>query len=277
MAQASLLTMSNSMTSRSDVALRTISLCSGVGGLDLGLDLACARLGLGGADAVAYVEGEAFAAATLVGAMEKKALAPAPIWSDLRTFDPRPWRGKVDCVTAGYPCQPFSLAGKGLGSDDPRHLWPDVARIVRGCRPPLCFFENVGGHLVRGLHSVATELQAMGYSVAATLWTAAEVGAPHKRERLFILAADPERVHLREQSRRLFGSRRKAPTLAPVDGAEWTVSSAVLVGRPWSAEPSVGRVAHGVAARVDRLRACGNGVVPEQAARAFVEMWKELT
>ena len=100
----------------------------------------------------------------------------------------------------------------------------------------------------------------MGYSVAATLWTAAEVGAPHRRERLFILAADPDRLReLQPQGREQEFWRRIGNS-----------------GR-WSTEPGVGRVAHGVADRVDRLRACGNGVVPEQAARAFVEMWEELT
>src|SRR5690606_37012284 len=100
----------------------------------------------------------------------------------------RPWRGAVDIVTAGYPCQPFSVAGKRRGADDPRHLWPHVARIIGEVEPPFVFLENVAHHLRLGFPEVAAGLVGMGYRLAAGLFTAAEVGAPHKRERLFILA-----------------------------------------------------------------------------------------
>lgn len=200
------------------MALRTISLCSGVGGLDLGLDEGARRAGFGGARAVCMVEGEAFAAATLAAQMESGGLAPAPIWSDLHTFDARPWRGVVDLVVGGYPCQPFSLAGGRLGADDPRHLWPAVARVVRECAPALCFFENVGGHLSLGGREVISELQSMGYRVACSLWTAEEVGAPHRRERLFILAAHPERVQLRQQQGRGSGPSGQGAALAREHG-----------------------------------------------------------
>lgn len=164
--------------------LNILSLCSGVGGLDLGVELATG----GAARVVCHVEREAFAAAVLAARMEEEAVAAAPVWSDLRTFDGRPWRGVVDCITGGYPCQPFSFAGERRGADDPRHLWPSIARIVEETQPTLCFFENVGGHLSLGFESVRDDLQAMGYRVAAGLFSAAEVGAPHRRERLFILA-----------------------------------------------------------------------------------------
>ena len=77
-----------------------------------------------------HVERETFAAATLVARMEDASLDQAVVWDDVGTFDGRPWRGAVDIVTAGYPCQPFSVAGRRLGSEDPRHLWPHVARII---------------------------------------------------------------------------------------------------------------------------------------------------
>jgi len=179
-----------------DARLDGISLCAGAGGLDLGLHIACP-----GYRTVGYVEREAFAAATLVARMEDKALDPAPVWDDLTTFDGRPWRGLVDILTAGYPCQPFSVAGRRLGEADPRHLWPHVARIIRECDPPIVFLENVANHLRLGFPEVARELVGMGYVLAAGLFTAAEVGAPHRRERLFILAlregdelADPARL-----------------------------------------------------------------------------------
>lgn len=188
-----------------DRPITILSLCSGVGGLDLGVELALR----GAARVVCHVEREAFCAAILAARMADQAVAEAPVWSDLRTFDGRPWRGIVDCVVGGYPCQPFSYAGQRKGESDPRHLWPDVARIVVEVQPGIVFFENVGGHLTLGFESVRNELQGMGYRVTAGLFTAAEVGAPHRRERLFILGvADDTSVRLeprRTKSKRLQG------------------------------------------------------------------------
>lgn len=166
------------------MALHTLNLCSGYDGLGLGLDIATG----GRTRAVCHVEIEVPAAALLADAMGKGLLPEAPIWSDLRTFDALPWRGVVDIVVAGYPCQPFSVAGKRGGESDPRHLWPEVARIMEECQPAFGFFENVSGHLVLGFDRVAEDLERLGYRVAAGVFTAQEVGASHKRERLFILA-----------------------------------------------------------------------------------------
>ncbi|HOO81739.1 MAG TPA: DNA cytosine methyltransferase [Alphaproteobacteria bacterium] len=91
-------------------------------------------------------------------------------------------------LTAGYPCQPFSIAGSKRAEKDPRHLWPHIKDIVGVIEPEICFFENVSHHLRLGFQQVHDDLRSMGYSVAAGLFTAEEVGAPHKRERLFILA-----------------------------------------------------------------------------------------
>ncbi len=168
------------MDSRS---LSVLSLCAGVGGLDLGI-----RMVQPNARTVCYVEIEAFACEILATRMEDKTMDEAPIWTDLRTFDGKPWRGLVDCITAGYPCQPFSVAGKQKGKDDPRHLWPDVFRVVQEISPKLCFFENVPGHLRLGFEQVHDDLSSLGYCVKAGLFSASEVGASHKRERLFILA-----------------------------------------------------------------------------------------
>ena len=165
------------------VSANVLSLCAGGGGLDIGL-----RLAIPGARTVCLVENEVTACGVLAARMEDKSLDAAPIWTDLLTFDGKPWRGVVDWVIGGYPCQPFSNAGKRLGAADPRHLWPHVARIVTDVAPRFCFFENVGAHLRLGGHEVIRELQGMGYRTAATLLTASEVGAPHGRERLFILA-----------------------------------------------------------------------------------------
>ena len=164
-------------------ALLGISLYAGVGGLDLGLHIAEP-----GYRTVCFVERNSFAAAALVARMADASLAPAPVWDDLKSFDGRPWRGRVHIVTAGYPCQPFSFSGLRKGKDDPRHLWPDVARITEAIAPEWVFFENVLGHLTLGFQDVTRDLQAMGYRVAARVVLAAEVGGSHTREGLFILA-----------------------------------------------------------------------------------------
>ena len=166
------------------MAIRTLSLCSGYEGIGLGLKLA-----LGDAvRTVCYVEREAYCASLIVQRIKEEILSDAPIWSDLKTFDAKPWRGKVDLITGGYPCQPFSVAGKRAGTEDPRHLWPFIKEHIREIQPAACFFENVAGHLSLGFDLVKADLEDMGYEVAAGLFTAEEVGASHKRERLFILA-----------------------------------------------------------------------------------------
>lgn len=160
-----------------------LSCCAGYGGFDLGIKLAFPR-----ARFVGYVEREAAACERLAERMEEGWLDQGPVWTDQRTFDGRPWRGVVDFVSGGYPCQPFSLAGKRLGTRDPRHLWPRIRRAISQVRPEWCFFENVPGHLSLGFETVATQLERLGYKVAAGLFTAEEVGASHRRERLFIVA-----------------------------------------------------------------------------------------
>ena len=114
----------------------------------------------------------------------------APIWTDLKSFPWAEFRDRVDILTGGYPCQPFSAAGKRLGTEDPRHLWPFIADGIRLLRPRLCYFENVEGHISLGLREVVGELEQIGYSTAWGIFSASEVGAPHQRKRVFILAYD---------------------------------------------------------------------------------------
>ena len=177
-----------------NVAVRSllgVSVCSGVGGLDLGLDLA---LG-GNLRTCLYVEREAFAAARLVQAMGAGHLAEAPVWSDIGTMCEGECAeylrsvGPIDVLFGGIPCQPWSVAGKGLGKSDERDLWDATRAIVEAFAPSWVFLENVSGFAVRdGLGRVADELQGLGYRVAAGLFSAEEVGAPHGRLRLFVLA-----------------------------------------------------------------------------------------
>ncbi|MBP6876552.1 MAG: DNA cytosine methyltransferase [Phenylobacterium sp.] len=284
--------------------IRGLSLCAGYGGLDLGVHIAEP-----GYRTVCYVERDLHAAATIAARMEDGALSPAPIWDDLRSFDGRPWRGRVHLLLAGYPCQPFSVAGKRRGVDDPRHLWPEVRRIIDEVRPAAVFAENVAGHLTLGFPEVAGDLRTLGYGVTAGLFSAAEVGAPHIRKRLFILAnadvrggsqsAGPDHIaggHDTEAAVRHHEPRGE-PDFdrgdgsqlvdilcgGPGDGAEADGAAGRLFApRPsdfpaWErllrirpdVQPAVPRDAHGLADRLDRSRGTGNGVVSLAAALAY--------
>lgn len=169
--------------------LTAISLCTGAGGLDLALDVAVPRL-----RPVLYVEREAFAVAHLVAAMQAGFLAPAPIWDDARTVPGRRFRGVVDLVFGGIPCQPHSLAGRRLGPADGRDLWPAMRRIVVQSGAWSVYIENVGGMLSGpGGARVWRDLRRLGFEVEGGLFTASEIGRTHERERLFILAVHPGR------------------------------------------------------------------------------------
>lgn len=173
---------------------RILSLCSGVGGLDLGVQLA-----LPGARTVGYCEREAYAAAALVARMEEKVLHYAPIWDDLTTFDPEPWRGAVDLVMGGFPCPPVSVAGRRKGIDDERWLWPEVWRITRGVGAEYLFLENVRGLVSANdggaFRAILGDLAAARWDAEWLCLSAAEVGAAHERDRWFLLAhaQDPDR------------------------------------------------------------------------------------
>lgn len=178
--------------------LYVLSLCSGIGRLDLGIQRAASH-----ARTVCYVEREAYCASVLQARMEDGHLDEAPIWDDLKTFDPHPWRGVVDCITAGYPCQPFSAAGRRQGEQDPRHLWPYISRIVAAIEPAYVFCENVPGHLTLGFEQVCKDLSRLGYCIEAGIYSAGELGAPHLRKRLYFLA------HTYDNQRRVQCARGK--------------------------------------------------------------------
>jgi DNA (cytosine-5)-methyltransferase 1 len=166
-----------------DSTQNIISFCTGYGGIEDGIRRA-------GVDVrtVCNVEIEAFVQANLVAKIEEGRMDNAPIWTDLKTFPARIFRGKIHGLIGGYPCQPFSSAGKRKGEEDPRHLWPYIREHVRAIRPVWCFFENVRGHTTMGLWRVLSDLEEDGYRTEWGLWSAEETGAPHQRIRMFILA-----------------------------------------------------------------------------------------
>ena len=163
-----------------------ISFCTGYGGLELGIRRA-------GVDVrtIVNVEIEAFCCANMAAKTEEGRMDNAPIWTDLKTFPASEFRGKVHGLIGGYPCQPFSSAGKRQGEKDPRHLWPYLLKHVRAIRPVWCFWENVAGHTTMGLWRVLSDLEEEGYRVETGIFSAEEVGAPHQRKRVFILACLP--------------------------------------------------------------------------------------
>ena len=237
---------------------------------------------------VCAVERDAYAAQVLAQRQTAGALRPFPIWADVCSFDGRPWRGLVDVVSGGFPCQDISVAGKGAGIDGARSgMWAHMARIIGEVRPSFCYVENSPALVTRGLGRVLGDLAALGYDCRWTVLGAADVGAPHQRDRFWLVAyanglREPQpqgserdqRGWLGDGSQELahtngarLAQREGEPSharqeLAATERAHW-----------WTTEPDVGRVADGVAHRVDRLKALGNGQVPRCAATA----WRLLT
>ncbi|WP_365302973.1 DNA cytosine methyltransferase [uncultured Thiodictyon sp.] len=244
---------------------------------------------------VCAVERDAYAASVLLARQNDGFLAPFPIWDDVCTFDGRPWRGRVDVVSGGFPCQDISAAGKGAGITGERSgLWLEMARIISEVRPRYAFVENSPMLTVRGLGVVLGDLAALGFDARWGVLGAADVGAPHLRARLWIVADDQSTRRREGRAGRSNSGGEREPQ-QPLQTVANTASARPLPGAHpgvhrsqegagawdeqsqrqswWAVEPDVGRVAHGVAARVDRVRALGNGQVPACAAEA----WRALS
>jgi len=171
-------------------SIRHLSLCSGYGGIDLGL-----RRVLPECRTIAYVEIETFAIQNLVNKIETEQMDAAPIHTNLKTFPFRKFRGCVDILSGGFPCQPFSNAGTKQSTEDPRHLFPYILEGIRECRPSVVFLENVEGIISSKtkdgepvLKYVLRSLEEVGYRATAGVFSASEIGAPHQRKRVFIMA-----------------------------------------------------------------------------------------
>ena len=247
------------------------SLFSGIGGLDLGLERAGMRV-------VWQCEADPWCRRVLA-----RHWPGVPCYPDVRELAAAP---PVDVLAGGFPCQPVSLAGRGAAQADARWLWPEFARLIRLFRPRYVIAENVPGLLARGLGLVLADLAELGFDAEWMVFGAGDIGAPHLRERVWIVAADA----CREPSGEPRGGQRRAwrradaargggdlvadagherrlrhvepgtPGQAP--GARQPARQADPRRGAWPAEPDVGRVAYGVPSRVDRLRGLGNAVVP---------------
>jgi DNA (cytosine-5)-methyltransferase 1 len=212
---------------------------------------------------VCAVERDAYAAQVLAQRQNDGCLEPFPVWSDVQSFDGRPWRGVVDVVSGGFPCQDISCAGKGAGLNGERSgLWAEMARIIGEVEPKHAFIENSPMLVTRGLATVLSDLDAMGFDAEWGCVGAHAVGAPHKRERLWIVATHPKRVQEREEPRcgEIGRMGREFKSLA------WD--------RDWKdAYTSLRGMGNGLARAVDRTDAIRNGQVPAVAAAA----WRLLT
>jgi DNA (cytosine-5)-methyltransferase 1 len=273
--------LSKSYICRGD--MNELALFAGAGGGILGGHLLGWRT-------ICAVEWEPYAACVLAARQNDGILPPFPIWDDVQTFDGKPWAGRVDIVSGGFPCQDISVAGKGAGIDGARSgMWSHMARIVGEVRPRYVYVENSPMLTSRGLHRVLGDLAKMGFDARWGVVSASDVGAPHQRDRIWILAHstqlqcnggdDNTRVSLGRESVSEFGNGGGSQIVADSDSTQRegnkrtkrSVKERTFIGKSswWDSEPNVGRVAHGVAARVDRLKAIGNGQVPLVAATAF--------
>jgi len=226
--------------------------CGGgiLGGILLGHTCVCA------------VEIEAYRRSTLLQRQRDGMLPQFPIWDDVRTFDGTPWSGTVDCVCGGFPCQDISSANtNAVGITGPKSgLWKEYKRIVKEIKPPLVFIENSPMLRLRGLEVVLEDLAEIGYDATWDIFSAAFSGADHIRKRMFILAYSNE-----AQLERLCVPFRVHSKHANTCGSNW-----------WKNQSRLERVADGMANRVERLEAIGDGQVPVVAARAFLTLLKRF-
>ena len=265
--------------------LTHLSLFSGIGGLDLAAEWA-------GFQTVGQCEFADYPTKVL-----EKHWPDVPRWRDIRTltkesFYERTGLSTVDVISGGFPCQPFSVAGKQKGKGDDRYLWPEMLRVVRELRPHCVVGENVPGIIRIAAGQVVKDLEQAGYHVVVLNFEAAAVGAWHRRSRVFFVASDdPDVADTDKRSMRNDGDNQRATagekhqtgdTGAGEVGAVYDTlrsgcqrikrgekSPELADGRCWAAEPGLGRVANGIPHRVDRLKCLGNAVVPQQAYPIF--------
>lgn len=259
--------------------MNVLELFAGAGGGILGSRLLGHRT-------VCAVEIYPYCREILLRRQEEGHLEPFPVWDDVRTFDGQPWRGVVDVVSAGFPCQPFSAAGDQRGECDDRNMWPDTMRIIREVRPRFAFLENVPGLLSFDYFGqILGDLATAGFDARWEVVSAAEVGAPHIRKRLWILAhanglelesegstergppaeglpgpianANGERKYASAVDAEMAGAPEPSTNTQrarlEIVGVEHSISKLKTTersSRAWPAEPNVGRVADELAGQL---------------------------
>jgi DNA (cytosine-5)-methyltransferase 1 len=249
-------------------AFTELSLFSGAGG---GL---LATKHLLGWHTVCYVEWDKYAVKVLKARIADGMLDNAPIWDNAFTFNGRPWAGLVDVITAGFPCQPFSRAGNMLAENDPRNGWPATIRIIGEVRPQFAFLENVPDILsFPYFGTILGDLAALGYDAKWEIVSACSIGAPHTRERLFIVAYANG---IRTTGGGIGGNGSASSTERETQKRRKNRFANSRLGKAqiWAEhEADIVRMADGMGSKMDRVRAIGNGQVPAVVAEA----WRRLT
>jgi len=250
---------------------------------------------------VCAVEWEQYPACVLAARQNDGLLESFPIWDDVQTFDGTSWRGIVDVISGGFPCQDISAAGKGAGIDGERSgMWAEMARIICEVRPQYAFIENSPMLTTRGLGTVLADLAKMGFDAEWGVLSAADVGANHLRERMWIVAKNTKQHRFfshtlhngnRWKQQQSESIEKKNGAMANPKCNRWTTgnnakletNTTIRTPSPipfkpsiegfdrnsWKTEPNVGRVVNGMASAMDRLKAIGNGQVPLCAATAW--------
>ena len=271
--------------------LQHLDLFSGIGGFSLGLEAT------GGFETKAFCDIEKYPRQVL-----QKHWPHVKQYEDIKELNYERLKAdgidSIDIITGGYPCQPFSIAGRKKGEEDPRHLWPEYFRLVKELRPTWVIGENVSGHIKLGLDTVISDLESEDYAVRPFSISASSIGANHQRERVWIVAnsrrprgpraelrgenenetgkenanqferssstsevdvanTNDERLQRQWQSRNQFTSRFNSSRESSEEG-QGTVGQGW-----WESEPNMGRVAHGIPKRVDRLKSLGNSLIPQ--------------
>ena len=221
---------------------------------------------------VCAVEIDPYAASVLIARQNDGHLTPFPLWNDVTTFDGRPWRGIVDVVSGGFPCQDISCAGRGAGITGKKSgLWSEYARVIREVEPPFVFVENSPMLASRGLDRLLADLAALGFDAEWCVLGADAVGAPHLRKRMWILGAHPTRARgytVANETHDLHG-------LQLWSRQEW--SDALDICPSWPrGDASLYGVDDGVASWGDQFRVLGNGQVPLVATVAWRTLMSRL-
>ncbi|MBT4019090.1 MAG: DNA (cytosine-5-)-methyltransferase [Alphaproteobacteria bacterium] len=262
--------------------MRHLDLFSGIGGFALGLQRS--RLDV---ETIGFCEIDKYATRVL-----NKNFPDVPVYHDVRTLD-ADRLGTIDIITGGYPCQPFSVAGKQRGTADDRHLWPEMHRIVATTRPTWVIAENVAGHIKLGLDQVLSDLENEDYTAWPVVIPACAKDAPHRRDRVWVVAhskgirreGSSNAGNCNEDSETQGRSNKSTRASSTGDDVANATAQGLQDGRGpqvhkpgqeqqpercsgtdrglWPTEPAVGRVAHGIPSRVDRLKGLGNAIVPQ--------------
>ncbi len=246
------------------MAMNELALFAGAGGGILGGKLLGWRT-------VCAVEWEPYPASVLCARQNDGLLPPFPVWDDVQTFRGEPWRGIIDVVSGGFPCQDISISGGGAGIDGDRSgMWREMARIIHEVQPGFVFVENSPVLTSRGLGRVLGDLASMGFDARWGVLGAADIGANHQRDRIWICG-----TNISNTRRELWPEGDSAP----LDSEKKIGPSSTIHNQPgsegfgakqwWQIEPSVARMGDGVAYALDRSKAIGNGQVPLCAATAW--------